>query len=350
MHDYPPQLRLSVQHAIIVEKGRVYLLPDERRRTKYDIYADIIEVIAKKGLCSLTRTSYGANMPVDRTKKTLNFLVSHGFLREMTVGDRKKYRATKWGLEYLETFKRMQRFFAALEEPVTVKIPEVTLPGRVTTGYKDLDNLLFGGIPENYAVILSSPSCNEKDLLIKRFLEAGARKGQITFYVTTEAGEAKTLAEEFQSNFYLFICNPQADRTIKNFPNISKLKGVENLTDISISLSSAFRKLDTSMSGPRRACIEIISDVMLQHHAVQTRRWLTAFIPQLKSKGFTTLAVMNPHMHSPQEVHAILGIFEGEINIYEKETEKGLEKFLKIRKMYDQRYLESKLHLRKENW
>jgi len=91
-------------------------LPNERKRTKYDIYADIIETIAKKNLCSLTRISYGANMPVDRAKKTVNFLVSHGFITEITVDDRKKYRATKWGLEYLETFKRMRKFFAALEE------------------------------------------------------------------------------------------------------------------------------------------------------------------------------------------------------------------------------------------
>ena len=323
-------------------------MSNERRRTKYDIYADSIEVIAKKGLCSLTRISYGANMPVDRAKKTLNFLVSHGFVRELTVGDRKKYRATKWGLEYLETFKRMQRFFAALEEPVTIEIPEVVLPGRISTGYKDLDNMLFGGIPENYAVILTSPSCDEKDLLIRKFLEAGAKEGQITFYLTTEASGVRALTEEFQSNFYLFICNPQANTIIKSSPNVSKLKGVENLTDISIALSSAFRRVDTSITGPKRACIEIVSDVLLQHRAVQTRRWLTGLIPQLKAKGFTTLAVMNPQMHSPQEVHAILGLFEGEINIYEKESEKGLEKFLKIRKMYNQRYLESKLPLRKE--
>jgi len=323
-------------------------LSNERRRTKYDIYADSIEVIAKKGVCSLTRVSYGANMPVDRAKKILNFLVSHGFVREITVGDRKKYRATKWGLEYLETFKRMQRFFAALEEPVTIEIPEVVLPGRISTGYKDLDNMLFGGIPENYAVILTSPSYDEKDLLIRRFLEAGAKKGQITFYVTIETGGVKDLAQDFQSNFYLFVCNPQADTIIKSSPNVSKLKGVENLTDISIALSSAFRRVDTSITGPKRACIEIISDVLLQHRAVQTRRWLTGLIPQLKAKGFTTLAVMNPQMHSPQEVHAILGLFEGEINIYEKESEKGLEKFLKIRKMYNQRYLESKMPLRKE--
>jgi len=323
-------------------------LSNERRRTKYDIYADSIEVIAKKGLCSLTRISYGANMPVDRAKKILNFLVSHGFVRELTVGDRKKYRATKWGLEYLETFKRMQRFFAALEEPVTIEIPEVVLPGRVSTGYKDLDNMLFGGIPENYAVILTSPSCDEKDLLVRKFLEAGAKEGQITFYLTTEASGVRALPEEFESNFYIFICNPQADKIIKSLPNVTKMKGVENLTDISIALSSAFRRVDTSITGPKRACIEIISDVLLQHRAVQTRRWLTGLIPQLKAKGFTTLAVMNPQMHSPQEVHAILGLFEGEINIYEKESEKGLEKFLKIRKMYNQRYLESKLPLRKE--
>jgi predicted transcriptional regulator/KaiC/GvpD/RAD55 family RecA-like ATPase len=333
---------------MIVENWRSLLLSSERRRTKYDIYADTIEVIAKKGLCSLTRVSYGANMPVDRAKKTLKFLGSHGFVREITVGDRKKYRATKWGLEYLETFKRMQRFFAALEEPVTIKIPEVVLPGRITTGYKDLDNMLFGGIPGNYAVILTSPSCDEKDLLIKRFLEAGAKGGQITFYVTTEVGGVRPLAEEFQTNFYLFICNPQADKIIKSLPNVFKLKGVENLTEISIALTSAFRRLDASLKEPRRACIEIVSDVLLQHHAVHTRRWLTGLIPELKSRGFTTLAVMNPHMHPSEEVHAILGLFEGEMNIYEKETETGLEKFLKIRKMYNQRYLQSKMPLRKE--
>jgi len=323
-------------------------LSNERRRIKYDIYADSIEVIAKKGLSSLTRVSYGANMPVDRAKKTLNFLVSHGFVREVTVGDRKKYRATKWGLEYLETYKRMQRFFAALEEPVTIEIPEVVLPGRISTGHKELDSMLFGGIPENYAVILTSPSCDEKDLLVRRFLETGAKKGQITFYVTAEAGGVRTLLEDSESNFHLFICNPQADNIIKDLPNVTKVKGVENLTDISIALSSAFRRLDASLTGPKRACVEVISDILLQHHAIQTRRWLTALIPQLKSKGFTTLAVMNPHMHSPQEVHAILGLFEGEINIYEKESEKGLEKFLKIRKMHNQRYLESKMPLRKE--
>jgi predicted transcriptional regulator len=99
-----------------VEPGDTVFLSTEQRRTKYDIYADIVEIVAKKGLCSLTRVSYGANMPVDRTKKELNFLIAHGFINEVNFENAKKYRATKWGLEYLETFKRMRKFFAALEK------------------------------------------------------------------------------------------------------------------------------------------------------------------------------------------------------------------------------------------
>jgi len=233
-------------------------------------------------------------------------------------------------------------------DPVGLEVSEVVLPHRIATGYEDLDDLLFGGIPERYAVILTSPSCDEKDLLIRRFLEAGVSQDQVTFYITTRVGEVRTLVDEFPSNFYVLICNPQADSMVKSLPNVFKLKGVENLTDISIALALAFRKLDTSPKGPRKACIEIIPDVLLQHHAVDSRRWLNGFIPELGLQGFTTLAVMDPDMHHPQEVRAILDLFEGEISIYEKETEKGLRKFLRIKRMYDQKYLESELYLKKE--
>jgi KaiC/GvpD/RAD55 family RecA-like ATPase len=229
-----------------------------------------------------------------------------------------------------------------------IEVSEFALPDRVTTGYADLDNLLYGGMPKNYSVILTSPSCDERDLLIKKFLETGAKRGEATFYITTDPGKLGSLSENFQPNFHLLILNPQADRIIKSLPNIFKLEGVENLTDIGIALTKAFRRLDPSTSGPKRACIEIISDVLLQHHAVQTRRFLTELITELKSRGFTTLAVMNPKMHPQEEVHAILDLFEGEINIYEKETKKGLEKFLKIKKMYNQKYSEREISLKKE--
>ena len=221
---------------------------------------------------------------------------------------------------------------------------------HVPTGYADLDELIYGGIPSNRAVILTSPSCDERDLLIKSFLEAGAKNGEIAFYVTINPGSAKTLAEDFQSNFFLFVCNPQADAIVKDWPNVVKLRGVENLTDISIALTSAIRKLDPSLKGARRICLDLLSDVLLQHHAVQTRRWFAGLIPELQAEGFTTLAVIDPQVHPSEELYAILGLFDGEISIHEKKTEKGPRKFLKIQKMSGQEYLENELLLKKEDF
>ena len=221
--------------------------------------------------------------------------------------------------------------------------------GYIPTGHADLDRLLCGGIPANYAAALTSPSYDERDMLVRSFLEAGAKNGEVTFYVTIDPSVVKALAEEFQSNLYLFVCNPQADAIVKEAPNIFKLKGVENLTDISIALTSAIRKLDPSSKAPKRICISLVSDVLLQHHAVQTRRWLASLMTELKTNGFTTLVTLNPQMHPSQELQAILDLFEGEINLYEKETEKGSEKFLKIKKMANQRYLKDELLLKEED-
>jgi len=317
------------------------------RRAKYDIYAEMIETISKKGVCSLTRISYGVNMPVDRAKKTLQMLVSHGFLGEISKGDRTEYRASKRGLEYLDTYKKMQKFFAALESPSPTSASEMVLPGRIKTGYDELDKLLLGGVPEGYSVVLASPSCDEKELLINRFLEIGVREKGVTFNVTTDAGGVNP-THSLPPNFYLFVCNPEADAIVESGPNIFKLKGVENLTDLNIALTSAFHRIEATAEKSRRACIEIVSDILLQHHALNTRRWLAGLIPELKSKNFTTIAVINPRMHSAEEVQAVVSLFDGEVEIFEKETGvEGVLRFLRVRKMYNQRYLENAIPMKK---
>ncbi|MGD8566079.1 MAG: ATPase domain-containing protein [Candidatus Bathyarchaeota archaeon] len=235
------------------------------------------------------------------------------------------------------------------EKPSTVRIPEAAYPPQVTIGYDDLDALLLGGLPKGYATILTSPSCDERDLLIENFLKAGIKVQSITVYITIDAkATAFLLATSYPAQFYLFLCNPEADAIIKDLPNVFKVKGVDNLTDIDIAIATAFRKLDKFQKGSRRACIEIVSDALLQHRAVATRRWLAALLPKFKSQEFTTLAIMNPHMHSSQEVQAILDLFQGEIHVYKKKTEKGMKRFLRIEKMYNHEYKQVELQLKKE--
>ncbi len=56
---------------------------------------------------------------------------------------------------------------------------------------------------------------------------------------------------------------------------------------------------------------------------------------------------MNPQMHPSEEAQAILDLFEGEISIYEKKGEKEAGKWLRIKRMVGQKYLEIESSLSK---
>ncbi|UCE96176.1 MAG: hypothetical protein JSV51_00780 [Candidatus Bathyarchaeota archaeon] len=445
-----------------------------KRRTRYEIYAELLDLVSRKGFSRVTRASYGANLPVDRAKETLSFLATRGFLREDNLDDSVIYRITSRGREYLETFRHMRKLFAALDKeslsrqaqspepaelisqeditlslskkdvkvnedfsleiklnnrgnsPITLKRIDgisstdfkvvdkptnihlkegyldtsrmiihpkkpaemmltlcpsragslllklrimysdqtdrefvleaeqlaINVVGdetfRVGTGLKDLDKLLLGGIPDRYSVILTSAPCDERDLLTSRFLREGIQKDEVTFYLTIDANILKHYTGQIKPNLHLFLFNPQADSISKYFPNDSKLKTIDNLTDITITLTSAFRKINRPPEIPRRAYIEILSDILLQHGAARTRKWLAGILITLKSKGFTSLVLLNPQMHSAEEVQAVLDPFEGEIDIYQRETNGATQKYLRIRRMLNQRYLENEMLLEKE--
>jgi len=80
------------------------------RRTRYDIYQDILETLRRKGATGITRISYGANLPVDRAKEAVEFLMEHGLLDDDTYGDNTKYILTGRGGEFLNALKTVKRY------------------------------------------------------------------------------------------------------------------------------------------------------------------------------------------------------------------------------------------------
>jgi KaiC/GvpD/RAD55 family RecA-like ATPase len=216
------------------------------------------------------------------------------------------------------------------------------LPGRASTGTTELDRLLLGGIPEKYSAILVTPSCEEKQQIIKRFLETGVGNGENTIYLTCEATNVEELSQTFPNNFYAIACNPQAESALQNVSTVFKLKGTENLTDIDIALTKILRSVNKAQNLPKRICIDLLSDVLLQHHAITTRKWLSALLLDLKSKGFTTLATIDPAMHPADEAQAVLSLFNGEIRLTEKE-DKSQQKYLRITKLLNQNYLKDEI-------
>ncbi|MCJ7613941.1 hypothetical protein MUO71_04150, partial [Candidatus Bathyarchaeota archaeon] len=222
-----------------------------------------------------------------------------------------------------------------------IKVEEVVLADRVSTGTKELDSLLLGGIPEGYAVVLTGPPSDEREGLIKNFLEAGTKEDQITFYVTTEADGLENLLEK--SNFYLFLCNPKPKVQVPDLPNIYKLGGKTDLTNLSISLAKAYRNID--QSSKKRACVEIVSDVLISYQAEATRRWISELITDMGNKGFTMLAVIDPEMHPSDHSKAVLNLFDGEINLYQTRDPLECKKSIRIEKLRNQDYIKNPICL-----
>jgi KaiC/GvpD/RAD55 family RecA-like ATPase len=225
---------------------------------------------------------------------------------------------------------------------VEIKVEEVILADRVSTGTKELNALLLGGIPEEYAVALTGPPSDERDTIIRNFIETGIKESQTTFYVTTKAISLEPLLEN--PSFYLFLCNPKPKTPLPDKPNIIKLRSKTDINNLNIALAKAIHSIKHKPA-TKRACVETVSDVLLRQGPEVTRRWLSELITNLTSKGFTILAVMDPNMHPADQATAVLNLFDGEINLYEIEDEMECKKSVRIKKLRNQDYIKNPICL-----
>ena len=228
-----------------------------------------------------------------------------------------------------------------------IKVKEIILSDRVPTGTAEFDSLLLGGIPEGYAIALTGPPSDKRSLLVKNFLEAGTQEEHITFHVTAEPVGLETLLKK--TGFYLFLCNPKPRTKVPDRPNIYKLKSKTDINNLNIALAKAYRNLSPTREGPKIACFEIVSDILLHYNADITRKWLAELITDLGQKGFTILTVIDSLMHPTDQLHAILGLFDGEINIFESESELECKEFLRVKKLRNQDYIKNSICLTKQS-
>ncbi|TRO54017.1 hypothetical protein E2P63_01760 [Candidatus Bathyarchaeota archaeon] len=223
-----------------------------------------------------------------------------------------------------------------------IRVEEVILEDRVSTGTQELDSLLLGGIPNEYSVVLSSSSSDERDRVIENFLKAGVEDG-ISFYVTTEANNLEVLLDK--PNFFLFSCNPKPKTEVPDLPNVYKLQGKTDLTNLGIVLIKAQRHMNQSIAN-KRICVEILSEVLVKHGTNTTREWISELITNLGAKGFTLLAVIDPTMHPSDQANAIINLFDGEISILQSDDPLDCKKSILVKKLRNQDYIKNPICLR----
>jgi predicted ATPase len=195
-----------------------------------------------------------------------------------------------------------------------------TLRGKVPTGYGRLDGALRGGFFAGSAILLSAPASSEVPILVRNFLKASSEVGLL---VCRSQSSAESVSRPDDADLKCMICS---EKPIPPSKNMVPGKGIDNLTELNFQITETIGSIQ-----PKHIVLEILSDILLRHRALQTRKWLNEFLEKLRSKGITTLAVLNPYMHPNEEVQAVVDLFDGNLDIVEKEVEGQLQKFLRIK-------------------
>ncbi len=189
--------------------------------------------------------------------------------------------------------------------------PSSALRSRVSTGYARIDEALQGGFLAGSMVVLSAPASDEVPILLRRFLEADPA----SLLIARSLSSAEPILGDKSDGLKCLVCS---DKPVPPAQNTLPGKGIENLTELSLTITENINTLQ-----PSRVVVQFLSDVLLRHKALQTRKWLSELLDKFRVKSITTLVLLNPLMHSSEEVQAIVDLFNGNIELIEKPQVEG---------------------------
>lgn len=87
------------------------------RRSKLEIYIDILNVLALKGQLKLTHIMYKSNVNCKVLKEQLEFLIKNSLVEEKILRkERVVYGITSKGIQVLKYFREIEQVFPMKEE------------------------------------------------------------------------------------------------------------------------------------------------------------------------------------------------------------------------------------------
>jgi predicted transcriptional regulator len=98
---------------MVIERKEDWMM----RRSKLEMYIDILKVLAHRGPLKLTHIMYKANVNCSVLKEYLDFLIKQNLVEERTVGKRRVvYAVTQRGIMVLKYFRELKQVLPIVEE------------------------------------------------------------------------------------------------------------------------------------------------------------------------------------------------------------------------------------------
>ncbi|MCW4022696.1 MAG: winged helix-turn-helix domain-containing protein [archaeon] len=87
------------------------------RRSKLEMYIDIIKVLSQKGPLKLTHIMYKANVNCSVLKEYLDFLIQQELVEEKTIGKKRiVFAVSEKGIKVLKYFRELKAMLPVTED------------------------------------------------------------------------------------------------------------------------------------------------------------------------------------------------------------------------------------------
>ena len=205
--------------------------------------------------------------------------------------------------------------------PLEVRIE----PGRVSSGFSQLDEMLGGGLPQGGNVLLVGETGSGKSSLCRHFLAAGLRDLERCMMITLDDEPAmvrqyldtllpKPISKyEEEDNFRLVDGYSWSTGSIKNSERFT-ISGVLELNQLAGVISDAGQEIGQSLNGKAGGCrvFDSISSLFINFELASVQRFVAQLARTAASYGgVTTLFVVDEGAVAEQTLNNIKYVMDG---------------------------------------
>ncbi len=181
----------------------------------------------------------------------------------------------------------------------------------VSTGLKELDQLLGNGYPDRSSILVMGPPGIGKEAVGYSFTQSGLNEHDFCLYITRQA------VSEVLHDIKGFNIQPSRELVWFAAEGSQEKLNINDLTGISFTIKDILRKAE----GRRvRVVADVLSSLLMLNPADTIYRFLSQLLMEIKQHDAVFLATIDEGMHQPQALAAMEQLFDGvmELRLYDQ--------------------------------
>ena len=245
------------------------------------------------------------------TRKEEELRAREAFLRQkMTELEALQRKAAEWEADQMHT-----------------EAVESTREGKVRTGVRRLDDLLYGGYPTGSQLLVNGPTHTGKDILARLFVAEGLKEGVPAIWIVTD--RTYTQIREEMTLLYPPYAQAEGRGMLRYVDLYSRSLGVtqaepsvrllaptdKGAVDQLTAYTNQFSQDLKEKFGGYRLVFESVSTVTAYLDTNTTFRFLQPFVGRRKMDGAAGYYILETGMHTDADLQTLEHMMDGSVNL-----------------------------------